>query len=102
MHGRPINGQGMLCAPLVAVLGTQVLFGWRGCICYKCCVHDRRSSFAGPDLCMTGKHLLDNAVCNTGSSVRHTSAECMAGKTIARTAVCKAVGVLLQNLMYAR
>ena len=49
MHGRPINGPGMLCAPLVAVLGTQVL-----------------------NAC---KHLLEYAVCTTGSRGRLACAE---------------------------
>jgi len=43
-------------------------------------VHDRKSPFAGLEVCMTGKHLLKNAVCNTGGSVRHTSTICVRGK----------------------
>jgi len=86
-------------------------------------VCDRGSTFAGPGVCMTGQHLLVNVVCNTGSSVRPTSAVYMAGKTfagnvvcmaggapeccmhdrrsLAKYAVCLTAGVLLQDLMYA-
>jgi len=40
----------------------------------------RRSPFAGLDVCMTGHHLLENAVSNTGSGVRHPSAVSVIGE----------------------
>ena len=38
--------------------------------------------FSGLGEGMTSKHLLGNAVCTTGISVRHTSAVCMMGEPL--------------------
>ena len=42
-------------------------------------MHDRRGPSAELDICMTGQPLLENSVCHTGSSVRHSQAVCMTG-----------------------